>query len=142
MFWLDITSSANVFNLKSTFRTLSKRVHPDKNGDNASYTLAQQNQNLLDAFQYLKQEEETADIERQRHWERNRVFQVQREEEKKRENEKREKEEKIGLRNMNHLLVTTVLSISVRGKGFWYNETELGCCKNKERKRKRYRMRR
>ena len=48
-----------------------------------------------------------AEIERQRLWERNRVFQEQKEEKNKKNNENREKEEKIGLRNMNHLLITT-----------------------------------
>ena len=49
IFQLAITSSTNVFNLKNTFRIISKWVHPDKNGDDASDTLAQFN--LLDVFQ-------------------------------------------------------------------------------------------
>ena len=82
-----------------------KRFYPDKNRNNASATLAQHN--ILEEFQYLKEEEEMVEIERQRFWERNRVFQEQREEKNKKNNENREKEEKIGLRNMNHLLITT-----------------------------------
>ena len=105
IFQLAVTSSTDVFKLKNAFRTLLKRFHPDKNGNNTSATLAQHN--ILEEFQYLKQEEEMVEIERQRLWERNRVFQEQREEKNKKNNENREKEEKIGLRNMNHLLITT-----------------------------------
>ena len=49
IFQVAVTSSTNVFNLKNTFRIISKWVHPDKNGDDASDTLAQYN--LLDVFQ-------------------------------------------------------------------------------------------
>ena len=38
---------------------------------------------------------------------------------------------------MNRLLMTTVVSISVRGNEFWYNGVELECYKSKERKRGR-----
>ena len=92
IFQLAVTSSTDVFNLKSTFRTLSKTVYPVKNGNNASATLAQQN--TLYTFQYLREEKETVEIQRQKHWERNRVFQEQGKKEKKRENEKREKEKR------------------------------------------------
>ena len=90
IFYFAVTSSTDVLILKSTFRILSKMVHPDKNGTSVGITLAQPN--LLDDFQYFKQEEETIEIERQSLWERNRVFREQREDEKKRENEKREKD--------------------------------------------------
>ena len=109
-FQFAVTSSTDVCNLKSTFCTFSKRVHPDKNGNSASTTLVQLN--LFDTFQYSKQDDETVEIERQKLWEKNRVFREQREEKKKRENENREKGKMIGSRNMNYLLMTTVLSIS------------------------------
>ena len=73
IFQFAATSSTDVFNLKSAFRTLSKIVHPDNNENNASATLTQRD--LLDMFQYLKQEEEMTEIERQRYWERVRLFQ-------------------------------------------------------------------
>ena len=104
IFQLPVIFSTVIFKLKNAFRTFLKRFYPDKNGNNASATLAQHN--ILEEFQYLKQEEEMVEIERQRLWERNRVFQEQKEEKNKKNNENREKEEKIGLRNMNHLLIT------------------------------------
>ena len=90
MFQLALTSTTDGFNLKSTFRTLLKKVHPGKNENNINATLVQQD--LLDVFQYLKQEEETKDIERDITWERNRAFQEQREEEKKRRREEEKRE--------------------------------------------------
>ena len=60
----------------------------------------------------MKKEEETVESVRQRQWKRFKVYQRQREEEK---NEKREKK-KIGLKNINHFLITTVVSITVRNK--------------------------
>ena len=41
IFQFATTSSTDVFNLKSAFRTLSKIVHPDNNENNASATLTQ-----------------------------------------------------------------------------------------------------
>ena len=92
IFQVAVTSSTDVFNLKSAFRILSKRVHPGKI-NSVSVTLSQQN--LLDAFQYLRKEEKTAEIGRKRLWEGNIVFREEGEEEKrKRERMRREKKKK------------------------------------------------